>query len=821
VEHLGVQVMAAASPSAGVGERLAAPRLMTVQAVAVPAALSAATFLAATPWLRAYAVAGATPVFVVASVASVLIASLATSVWRLPATVSYAVSAVALVILLIASAGLHPDAIGRGLVNGPNELLTETLPLTGSRAGLAAPLVLTWLCGTGAAELVTRSPRRQPGVAGIGLAIPLAAYVVAYAVTSSRPGRNDVVAPLLLLTLVAVALLRQAVRLSLTRRAEVGAALEDGARTPHWRASLAGGLIAALVASVVAVVIPSLPGIATRPASLNRAAPLTNSVVTDPVDTMAALRNSSPDSSARPVLRIRTDDPSTGYLAAAILDDYDGALWSFASTFRPTGGRIPLASGRADNAAVIGAHVIQQQETLLRPLPIPMLPALDRPVAIGGVSAVADSSTGMILPGHTLKAGRGFTVSSRAPASTMAALSGAEGIGVPPGQLVGNGGVSADLAIPANSSAAMTTALRFMSNLTGERPAPSVAFLQAVMSALHTYERRIDPTLTKPTSVSPLAATIGRRGTPTSTTTVPVGLKAGGTSLSEVIDAVTFDQSATPEQFATFFAMVARSLGVPARVVTGFRLVDSSRAGSVPAGTYQVTNRSAWTWVEIPVVGGGWVVADPAPDTPTAASAPPPLRVQVTPTTMAPPQANAVPRSEIAGAHALAKPAHINVPRSHHVSRWVSALLAVAVIGVALLLAGPGLAGLRRLVRRRVRRRRSDPSELAVGAWLELLDGLHQAGLSPPRGATSTEVAADAGRAFGPDVATPVRQVGELADRAVFSVSHPPGLADAEEAWREQRRVRRSVLRSLDRRQRTRALLSVGPAQRHPFRGER
>jgi hypothetical protein len=63
--------------------------------------------------------------------------------------------------------------------------------------------------------------------------------------------------------------------------------------------------------------------------------------------------------------------------------------------------------------------------------------------------------------------------------------------------------------------------------------------------------------------------------------------------------------------------------------------------------------------------------------------------------------------------------------------------------------------------------------------------------------------------------------VGEVADRAVFSVAHPPELADAEEAWQEQRRVRRVVLGTLDRRQRARALLSVGSAPRHPSRRER
>ena len=233
----------------------------------------------------------------------------------------------------------------------------------------------------------------------------------------------------------------------------------------------------------------------------------------DPVDAMAALRNSRPDASAQPLLRVRTDESSSGYLAAAILDDYDGARWSFASTFRPTGGRIPPASGSVGAGTVIGAGVVRQYETLLTALPTPMLPALDRPLSIAGVSAVADSSTGMILPGQALKPGASFEVTSRTPGSTILAMPRADGIGVPAGQTVGRAGAP-DLAVPADSSAAMTTALRFLSDLTGERPTASVAFLQAAMSALHTDERRVDPTLApRTTPASPRAPTRAGRTT--------------------------------------------------------------------------------------------------------------------------------------------------------------------------------------------------------------------------------------------------------------------------------------------------------------------
>jgi hypothetical protein len=141
------------------------------------------------------------------------------------------------------------------------------------------------------------------------------------------------------------------------------------------------------------------------------------------------------------------------------------------------------------------------------------------------------------------------------------------------------------------------------------------------------------------------------------------------------------------------------------------------------------------------------------------------------------------------------------------------AVLAGLLLAAALL--GPGLAGARRRLRRRARRR-SEPAQLAVGAWLELLDGLEQAGLPTNPGDTTGEVASAAGQVFGPDLARPVEEVGAVAERAMFSVSGPPDHPTAQQAWATQQTVRRTVHRGLDRRQRVRALLAVGSAPRRP-----
>jgi hypothetical protein len=404
----------------------------------------------------------------------------------------------------------------------------------------------------------------------------------------------------------------------------------------------------------------------------------------------------------------------------------------------------------------------------------------------------------MLLPANPSKSGS-YQVVSRAPQVTLSQVPVADGIGVAAGQaLPATGAITADdLALPPNSSTAMGTAAAILANLTGKRPAATIAFLQALEESFQ-HEERVDPTLPAPRNIS--------EGATLSST--------AGTSLSQAINAITEFRAATPEQFATLFAMTARYLGVPARLVTGFRMTSGSGSGLVPPGSHTVTNKQAWTWVEVPVAGIGWVVADPTPDKTVAPALAKPLGSQPAPQ-IPPRKANAVPVIESAGGHAVSKPSTIRLPKAYHLAPWLVVLL--VVVGVLLLAAliGPGLAGVRRLARRRSRRRQ-EPSLLAVGAWLEMLDGLYQAGMPTGRGDTSTEVAAEASRHFSPDLAAPVSEVGALAERAVCSVNDPPDQEAAEQAWELQRSTRRSLHRSLDRRQRARALLVVGAEPRFP-----
>jgi hypothetical protein len=347
---------------------------------------------------------------------------------------------------------------------------------------------------------------------------------------------------------------------------------------------------------------------------LTRTAPLASSSLLDPVDALASLRDSNPPDPAVPELRVSTSQASTGYLAMAVLDNYDGGLWSFDTTFQPTGGRVPAPTGPP--TGVIGLHPVRQQETLLGPPVLPLLPALDRPITVNGVATAADAATGMLVSTHALGPGTTYSVVSSAPTMTLAQVAPADGIERNVASATPTAASSADLTLPPSSTTALATVLRFLSGLTGQRPAPTVAFLQAVVHALHSTERRIDPTLRGPATPpqKPSGKKVPRT---TTTTTVPASnlAAAGATSLSEVINEITFSRIGTPEQFATMLAMVARYVGIPARLVTGYRVAADSTGALIPAGTYRITNRQAWAWVEVPVAGLGWVVVDPTPDT--------------------------------------------------------------------------------------------------------------------------------------------------------------------------------------------------------------
>ncbi|MBW2457558.1 MAG: DUF3488 domain-containing protein, partial [Deltaproteobacteria bacterium] len=70
------------------------------------------------------------------------------------------------------------------------------------------------------------------------------------------------------------------------------------------------------------------------------------------------------------------------------------------------------------------------------------------------------------------------------------------------------------------------------------------------------------------------------------------------------------------EYFASAMALLSRSLGIPARVVAGYRVTERNELGDY----YIVRERNAHAWVEAWVPGQGWRTFDPTPPTELLAS---------------------------------------------------------------------------------------------------------------------------------------------------------------------------------------------------------
>jgi len=71
------------------------------------------------------------------------------------------------------------------------------------------------------------------------------------------------------------------------------------------------------------------------------------------------------------------------------------------------------------------------------------------------------------------------------------------------------------------------------------------------------------------------------------------------------------------EHYATAMVVMLRTVGIPARLVTGFLATEWNEFG----GYYTVRQRDAHAWVEVYFPQSGWITMDPTPPSPDAAAA--------------------------------------------------------------------------------------------------------------------------------------------------------------------------------------------------------
>jgi hypothetical protein len=265
------------------------------------------------------------------------------------------------------------------------------------------------------------------------------------------------------------------------------------------------------------------------------------------------------------------------------------------------------------------------------------------------------------------------------------------------------------------------------------------------------------------------------------------------------------------EQYAVAAAMMARSIGFPARVVVGYRAADAATdasadaaSGSSAAELPTLLRRSdLQAWIEVERANGTWVALDPNP-VPRAI----PDREPDQPMTVTRPQSALPPppeRTRIDVGDDAAEGADERLDED--AEPWVAALrevLTVAglVVLAAALVASPFLAVIvAKLRRRRLRRRAASDVERIEGGWLEFADTAADYGYPIRAGATRAEQASTVG-GLGPLV------LAAVVDRAVFAPGGPDA-GDDDQVWRSVDELQQRLAARRTRWERLRAAVSL------------
>ncbi|MGL3149265.1 transglutaminaseTgpA domain-containing protein [Microbacterium sp. A82] len=231
------------------------------------------------------------------------------------------------------------------------------------------------------------------------------------------------------------------------------------------------------------------------------------------------------------------------------------------------------------------------------------------------------------------------------------------------------------------------------------------------------------------------------------------------------------------EQYAVTMALLARELGIPARVVLGF-YPEKEDSGT---GAFSASGNDVHAWVEINFAAAGWLAFDPTPpedQIPNAQNTKP--RADPKPQVLQPPP----PPQEPVDLPPTLPDDRESEEEKTDVAGIIGLILAIGGIslGVIALLASPFIIiGAWKASRRRSRRTAERSADRISGGWDELTDRAVDYGARLNSGATRGEEAALVAGALA------VPTVTVLAERADAEVFGPrePSAEDVESFWKE------------------------------------
>ncbi|MFC5829314.1 DUF3488 and transglutaminase-like domain-containing protein [Nonomuraea insulae] len=487
-------------------------------------------------------------------------------------------------------------------------------------------------------------------------------------------------------------------------------------RPPVWL--LAGIPAAAALAALALVAGPLLP-VAAQPYNPRKDVDLPPPRRVDsvsPLDRVSAWLQ-IPD---RDLFTVKADKPLNWRLA--VLDRYDGVRWTSSARFQPTGGRVPEGEWT-------GAADVVHQKVTFDGLPGTWLPAAERPEEVTGVRGLAvDPGSGALLA--AAKPGKGFSyeVTSQVPKPSKEDLLAATPVRDP-----------ALTAFPDGPQEQLFRRLAQQAVKGADEPIRQAYRLQSYLRTNATYDVTAPP----------------------------------GHSLKGLEFFLRTTHRGTSEQFAATFALMARTLGLPSRVVVGFR------PGQASGGVYHVKSGHVMAWAEIKFDKLGW---RPFYPTPGRGGAKDDHEVV----------SSAIEESEelegefAKGGSDRPKTSQPQAgEQDEQPSSGPSAWVVAGVAGGALLVAYAGVVVAVPWWRRRSRRRAQGPEQRVLGAWRQTCDDL---GLKGEHALTAGDVLS---RQPG-DISTHLRPLAEISNFVRYAPEAGTEAA-ATEAWRHSDAIRRAV----------------------------
>lgn len=274
-----------------------------------------------------------------------------------------------------------------------------------------------------------------------------------------------------------------------------------------------------------------------------------------------------------------------------------------------------------------------------------------------------------------------------------------------------------------------------------------------------------------------------------------------GHGASRIAELFSADQMiGDAEQYASAMALMARSQGIPSRVVMGF--LPGEDAGH----TVTLTGKDMQAWVEVFFDDYGWVSYYPTPDesrTPSkneeeAKPQPEPEVVQTPPDpqpSVSPPAVDTEDTNVAADDE--------NAPDS---ANWTGVIRTALAVGIplAVLVLIPLLI-LAAKARRRLARKQAVGADKVLGGWSELLDAARDLGIRAPSELTRRETARYI-EAGNPEAA--VRPLADTADRAQFGYDPLPEQHGVD-YWRDVERAISKLGARASRWRKLRARLSL------------